>query len=57
MQGSGDVLTQIMPFMITHRHERHHYRNQLAWLFIIVTNKADIKQVEYNKRKHVNGAE
>ena len=28
-QGGGNILTQIMPFINPHRHEKHHSRKQL----------------------------
>ena len=36
--GSGEVLTQIMTFMMSHRNERHHYINLIAYILTIVTN-------------------
>ena len=56
-QGGGEILTQIMPFIKPCRHESHHRSKLLVEVFIIVTNKANSKQVEDDKIKHVNGAE
>ena len=36
--GSGEILTQIIPFMMPHRHKRHHYTNLIAYVLTIVTN-------------------
>ena len=35
-----------MPFIETHRHERHHIRKLLAWAVIIVTNDTNNKHVK-----------
>ena len=49
-QGEKYVLTQIMPFIEPHRHERHHSSKLLAWSVIIVTNDTDNKHVKGDER-------
>ena len=42
------VLTQIMPFIDPHRHERYHSRKLLAWEVIIVMDESNNKHVKGN---------
>ena len=48
--GEKRVLTQIMPFIETHRHERHHSSKMLAWEVIILMNNTDNKHVKGDER-------
>ena len=48
--GGKRVLTQIVPFIEPHRHERHHSRKLLAWEVIIVTKNTNNKDVKGNER-------
>ena len=48
--GEKCVLTQIMPFIEPHRHERHHLSKILAWAFIIVIDESNNKLVKGDKR-------
>ena len=54
-QGECYILTNIMPFIETYRHEGHHCSHLLAWAVIIVKNKSNRKQIWNNKSKDVNG--
>ena len=49
-QGDGDILTQIMPFIKLHRHERRHISKMLSWVFIIVTNKSNSRTSRFVKQ-------
>ena len=48
--GEKHVLTQIMPFIEPHRHERRHSSKLLAWAVIIVMDKSNNKHVKGDKR-------
>ena len=48
--GEKYVLTQIMPFIEPHRHERHHIIKLLAWEVIIVLDESNNKHVKGDKR-------
>ena len=44
------VLTQIMPFIEPHRHERHTSSKLLVWAVIIVMNNTNKKHVKGDER-------
>ena len=43
-------MNQIIPFIESHKHERHHSSKLLAWAVIIVTNNTNNKHVKGDKR-------
>ena len=49
-QGEKCVLTQIMPFIEPHRHEKHHRINLLAYSVIIVMDEPNMKHVKGDER-------
>ena len=49
-QGSGEVLTQIMPFINPRSHERHHSSNMLAYEVIIFMDDSNSKHFKGEKR-------
>ena len=44
------ILTQIMPFIEPHRHERHHISNLLVYAVIIFMNGPNMKHVKGDER-------
>ena len=48
--GEKCVLSQIMPFIEPHRHERNHRSKLLAWAVIIVMDEPNNKHVKGDER-------